>query len=72
VITGGASTFILEEFFVRYAVLNGDIILEYIPTAKKLEDGIMKPLLGAQHQVICLDNYFVEVNYIKMLKLHGK
>ena len=48
-----------RRYFVRVAVLNGDIILEYIPTAEQLADGIMKPLSGAQHQVICF-NYLLK------------
>ena len=46
-----------RRYFLRDAVLNGDIILEYIPTAEQLADGLTKPLTGAQHQVICLVTY---------------
>jgi hypothetical protein len=44
-------------------VFNGDIILEYFPTAEQLAEGFMKPLTGAQHQVICLDNYLSKSNF---------
>ena len=44
-------------------VLHGDIILEYIPTAEQLADGLTKPLTGAQHQVICLDNYLSKFKF---------
>ena len=52
-----------QRHFVRDAVLNGDIIHEYIPTAEQLADGPTKPLTGAQHQVICLDNYLSKFKF---------
>ena len=33
-----------RRYFVKDAVLNGDIILEYIPTAEQLADRLTKPL----------------------------
>ena len=33
-----------RSYFVRDAVLHGDIILEYIPTAERLADRLTKPL----------------------------
>ena len=52
------------RYFVCDAVLNGDILLEYIPTAEQLADRLTKPLSGAQHQVICLDNYLSKFIFI--------
>ena len=52
-----------RRYFLRDALLNGDIILEYIPTAEQLADGLMKPLSGAQHQVICLVSYLSKFIY---------
>ena len=52
-----------RRYFVRDAVLNGDISLVYIPTAEQLADGLTKPLSNATHQVICLDNYLTQYTF---------
>ena len=52
-----------RRYFVRDAVLNGDITLVYIPTAQQLADGLTKPLPNATHQVICLDNYLTSYKF---------
>ena len=43
--------------FAREAQNNGDIKLEYIPTADQLADGMTKALPTATFQLICLNNY---------------
>ena len=43
--------------FAREAQNNGDIKLEYIPTADQLADGMTKALPAGTFQLICLNNY---------------
>jgi hypothetical protein len=40
---------ICEEYFIREAVINGQIKLEYIPTLDQLADGLTKALAPDYH-----------------------
>ena len=48
-----------RKYFVRDAVLNGDVQLVYGPTTKQISDGLMKLLCSALHQNLCVNNLLV-------------
>ena len=47
------------KYFVSDAVLNGDVQLVYVPTTKKVADGLTKPLSSTLHQTLCVNNLLV-------------
>ena len=48
-----------RKYFVRDAVLNGDVQLVYVPTTKQIADGLTKPLSSTLHQTLCVNNLLV-------------
>ena len=49
-----------RKYFVRDAVLNGDVQLVYVPTTKQIADGLTKPLSSTLHQtLLCVNNFLV-------------
>ena len=48
-----------RKYFVRDAVLNGDVQLVYVPTTKQIADGLTKPLSRTLHQTLCVKNLLV-------------
>jgi hypothetical protein len=45
-----------RKYYVRDAVLNGDVQLVYVPTTKQISDGLTKPLSSTLHQTLCVNN----------------
>ena len=48
-----------SKYFVRDAVLNGDVQHVYVPTTKQIADGLTKPLSSTLHQTLCVNNFLV-------------
>jgi hypothetical protein len=48
-----------RKYFVRDAVLKGDVQLVYVPATKQIADGLTKPLSGTLHQTLCVNNMLV-------------
>ena len=48
-----------RKYFVRDAVLDGDVQLVYVPTTKQIADGLTKPLSSTLHQTLCVNNLLV-------------
>ena len=53
-----------RKYFVRDAVLNGDVQLVYVPTTKQIADGLTKPLSSTLHQTLCVNNLLVRYHMI--------
>ena len=53
-----------RKYFVRDAVLNGDVQLVYVPTTRQIADGLTKPLSSTLHQTLCVNNLIVRYNMI--------
>ena len=48
-----------RKYFVRDAVLNGDVQLAYVPTTEQIANGLSKPLSSTLHQTLCVNNLLV-------------
>ena len=53
-----------RKYFVRDAVLNGDVQLVYVPTTRQIADGLTKPLSSTLHQTLCVNNLLVRYTMI--------
>ena len=41
---GRAKHIDIQHHFIREKIVNGDIVLEYVPTSEQIADGLTKPL----------------------------
>jgi hypothetical protein len=48
-----------RKYFVRAAVLNGDVQLVYVLTTKQIAHGLTKPLSSTLNQTLCVNNLLV-------------
>jgi hypothetical protein len=53
-----------RKYYVRNAVLNGDVQLVYVPTTRQIADGPSKPLSSTLRQTLCVNNSLVRIDMI--------